>query len=78
MAACAQIDGPMRSFYIWNDELEDNEEYRITFKFLSENSAKLEAWLKDNHSAAIPQWIMLKPTMYCPHIWSGPSLIPAL
>ncbi|MDF1578695.1 MAG: divalent cation tolerance protein CutA [Desulfobulbales bacterium] len=57
LAACAQVDGPVRSFYLWQGEEECADEYRITFKFASETSVKLANWLQENHPYATPQWI---------------------
>jgi tetratricopeptide (TPR) repeat protein len=57
LAACAQIEGPIRSFYLWEGELESVQEYRITFKFDSETSVKLGNWLKENHPYETPQWV---------------------
>lgn len=57
LAACAQIEGPIRSFYLWDGNLENVEEYRITFKFDSETSKQLENWLKENHPYETPQWV---------------------
>jgi tetratricopeptide (TPR) repeat protein len=57
LAACAQVEGPIRSFYLWEGELESVQEYRITFKFDSETSAKLGSWLKENHPYETPQWV---------------------
>jgi tetratricopeptide (TPR) repeat protein len=60
LATCAQIDGPIRSFYLWQDKLVNDEEYRITFKFLARNAGKLEMWIKENHSYELPQWITVQ------------------
>lgn len=57
LAACAQVEGPIRSFYLWEGELESVQEYRVTFKFDSETAVKLENWLKENHPYEIPQWV---------------------
>ncbi|MCJ7603093.1 MAG: divalent cation tolerance protein CutA [Desulfobulbaceae bacterium] len=60
LAACVQIDGPIRSFYLWQDNLESDEEYRITFKFLAKDAGKLEIWLKEKHPYELPQWITVE------------------
>ncbi|MBI5558597.1 MAG: divalent cation tolerance protein CutA [Deltaproteobacteria bacterium] len=60
LVACAQIDGPIRSFYLWQDKLTSDEEYRITFKFLAKNGGKLEVWLKENHPYELPQWVTVQ------------------
>jgi len=60
LASCAQIDGPIRSFYIWNDEQKNDEEYRVTFKFLEQNESRLEKWLLENHPYEVAQWVTVK------------------
>ncbi|MBC8316786.1 MAG: divalent cation tolerance protein CutA [Desulfobulbaceae bacterium] len=59
LASCAQIDGPVRSFYMWEDALESAEEYRITFKFPSSNSERFQDWLRNNHPYDVPQWVVV-------------------
>lgn len=60
LAACAQVEGPITSYYLWEGELESVQEYRVTFKFASETSVKLQNWLKDNHPYEIPQWVTVE------------------
>lgn len=60
LAACAQVEGPIRSFYRYDGSLDSAEEYRITFKFISERSAELESWLRTNHPYEIPQWLTVQ------------------
>lgn len=69
LAACAQIEGPIQSFYLWEGELESVQEYRITFKFDSETSVKLGNWLKENHPYETPQWVTVKAQDVSPEYW---------
>ncbi len=57
LAACVQIEGPIRSVYIWEGKLTQEEEYRVSFKFIEQNTEKLETWLFANHPYAVPQWL---------------------
>lgn len=57
LAACVQVDGPIRSFYLWEGVQESVDEYRITFKFDSESAVELASWLTDNHPYETPQWV---------------------
>jgi len=57
VAACARIDGPISSFYIWQDELKKSEEYRITFKFVSDRAETISAWIRENHPYKTPEWL---------------------
>ncbi len=57
LAACAQVDGPITSYYHWEGKLESAEEYRIWFKYLPANASDLSAWIHRHHPFAVPQWI---------------------
>jgi len=57
LAACAQIDGPLLSIYRWEEKLAQDEEYRVTFKFLEIQAEKLESWLDEAHPYDTPQWM---------------------
>ena len=57
LAACAQVDGPVVSFYHWEGKLEQAEEYRIWFKYLPANASSLSAWVHNHHPLTVPQWI---------------------
>lgn len=69
LAACAQVEGPLRSFYNWGGKLESTEEYRITFKFISEKGAELESWLRANHPYEIPQWLTVQAQTVLADYW---------
>ena len=57
LAACAQIDGPITSYYHWEGKMEQAEEFRIWFKCLPGNASALSAWVHSNHPDQTPQWI---------------------
>lgn len=57
LAACAQIDGPITSYYHFEGKLEHGEEFRIWFKCLPANASGLSAWVHARHPYRIPQWI---------------------
>ena len=69
LAACAQVEGPITSFYRWEGELESVQEYRITFKFDSLTAVKLENWLKTNHPYETPQWVTIKSQDVSAEYW---------
>ena len=62
LAVCAQVDGPIDSFYLWKNEIEQSREFRITFKAFPHNVESLECFIDENHSYETPQWIVLKET----------------
>jgi periplasmic divalent cation tolerance protein len=60
LAACVQVDGPVTSLYLWEGRIESAQEYRLTFKFLPEQAAALEAWIGTHHPYDIPEWIVAR------------------
>ena len=59
LAACAQVDGPITSYYHWEGKMEQAEEFRVWFKYLPGNASALGTWVHGHHPYAIPQWIEL-------------------
>ena len=59
LAVCAQVEGPIHSFYTWHDKLETEKEFRVTVKFLRENTEKIESWVTEHHPYDIPQWLVV-------------------
>ena len=59
LAACAQIDGPITSYFHWQGKMEQAEEYRVWFKYLPGNAAALSAWVHGQHPMETPQWIVM-------------------
>ncbi len=57
LAACAQVDGPITSYYHWEGKLEQAEEFRVWFKYLPANASLLNGWVHHHHPQAVPQWI---------------------
>lgn len=57
LAACAQVEGPIRSHFRWEGRTECEEEFRVTFKFASAKGRDLEAWVLSRHPYAVPQWL---------------------
>lgn len=59
LAACAQVEGPVRSHYRWQGEVRSDEEWRVTFKVAAEGEAGLRAWVHARHPYSTPQWVVL-------------------
>lgn len=57
LAGCAQVIGPIKSFYWWQGELEEAREWQIVMKTTSERLSELEAHIKATHSYEIPEII---------------------
>ena len=56
LAACAQVEGPVTSFYWWQAKLERNEEWRVMFKATPEQLSLLETRILASHPYEIPEW----------------------
>ena len=53
LAACAQIT-PIESFYVWDDALCNDTEFRLLLKTTDARYAALEAALRESHSFELP------------------------
>jgi len=54
LSACVNIDGPIQSIYVWEGELEREEEWILWIKAPSSNWSPIEALVKDHHPHEIP------------------------
>lgn len=59
LAACAQVDGPVRSHYLWAGKACAEEEWRLTLKVAAERELALRAWMLARHPHGTPQWVVL-------------------
>jgi periplasmic divalent cation tolerance protein len=59
LAACAQVSGPLTSFYRWQGRLENNSEWYCVLKTAEDRYAALETRLKSLHSYDTPEIIAL-------------------
>lgn len=66
LAACAQVEGPIRSHYVWEGAAQAEEEYRLTLKFASGQEEALRTWVHGRHPYAVPQWLAVPATHVSP------------
>ena len=59
LAACAQVDGPINSYYHSEGRLEQAEEFRVWFKYLPDSDSPLKIWVHQHHPYSTPQWIVV-------------------
>jgi periplasmic divalent cation tolerance protein len=59
LAACVQVDGPIRSHYQWQGKVESGEEWRLWLKCLPEALPALEHHVLAHHPYNTPQWIVV-------------------
>ena len=60
LAVCAEVEGPIHSHYVWQGRKTAAQEWRLTFKFLEEQSAALSAYIHSAHPYETPQWIVVR------------------
>jgi len=54
LAACANVLGPIRSFYWWDGQVQDDPEVALVAKTRAELVPELTAAVKEMHSYAVP------------------------
>ncbi len=59
IAACAQVLGPIKSFYWWKDNLEEDEEWQVLLKMPSENFERACEFIKRHHSYELPEIVAI-------------------
>lgn len=62
LVACAQISGPIHSYYRWKDTVEADEEFRLTLKTPADCWEPLTQWVHEHHPYDTPQWIAVETT----------------
>ncbi len=60
VAACAQVSGPITSFYWWDDRLKEDEEWQVKFKMVASNFEKAVSVIREKHSYELPQIVAFK------------------
>ncbi|SRR6056297_227701 len=59
LAACVQVEMPIRSFYVWENELHDDEEFRLTMKTTRGRFSELRDYLLESHPYDLPEILAL-------------------
>ncbi|MCP4753594.1 MAG: divalent-cation tolerance protein CutA [Proteobacteria bacterium] len=59
LAACAQVQGPITSIYRWQGKVENEQEWKCTFKTSRDLYKKLETELGDSHPYDTPEIVAL-------------------
>ncbi len=60
LAACAQVEGPIASHYVWEGRPERTEEFRLCLKCLPGKIPALEAHVLGRHPYATPEWLVVR------------------
>lgn len=59
LAACVQILPQMKSFYLWEGEVQNETEHLLLIKTLPEKYLELEKFIQTNHSYEVPEIVAL-------------------
>ncbi len=57
LAACVQIEGPIKSIYLWKGAIQEDTEWRLKIKTLAIYFDKVETSIKKSHSYETPEII---------------------
>lgn len=57
LAACVQMDSPVRSMFRWKGKLETSEEIRLWVKYPAGNEEALQRLVNTHHPYEVPQWV---------------------
>ena len=66
LAACAQVDGPVRSHFTWEGERQAEDEWRVTLKHAASRGDDLQAWILSRHPHAVAQWVAVEAVAAAP------------
>lgn len=66
LAACAQVEGPIRSHYTWEGERQSEEEWRVALKHAASRADDLQAWILSRHPHAVAQWLAVEAVAVAP------------
>ena len=62
LAACTQVDGPIRSIYQWKGQIEDEEEFRLLIKTSPAAAAACQIAIAELHPYDLPEIVVLSAT----------------
>lgn len=60
LAACVQILPQIKSFYFWEDKVQQDAEFLLLIKTLEENFPELKEFILENHSYDVPEIVALE------------------
>ncbi|MEU5398967.1 divalent-cation tolerance protein CutA [Streptomyces sp. NPDC005963] len=59
LAACAHIDPAFTAVYRWQGAVQQEREWRISYKTTRDRLPRLAEWVTATHSYEVPEWIVL-------------------
>ncbi len=61
LAACVNIVPAVRSVYVWDGELADEQEVLLVIKSTRAQLGRLQEWLEAQHPYAVPELVAFEP-----------------
>jgi len=58
LVACAQLSGPITSYYRWDEDIVDSTEFGLTLKTTASLCEQVTARLKETHPYELPEIIV--------------------
>jgi periplasmic divalent cation tolerance protein len=62
LVACAQLLGPITSFYRWEGEVQEDEEWLLVMKTATDRLPELTAHIRREHSYDVPEVVAVPVT----------------
>ena len=62
LASCAQVNGPIKSIYKWENKICEENEWSVELKTSQSKIKELKESILLNHEYDVPQWIHHKAT----------------
>lgn len=59
LAACVQIEGPIKSIYHWNGQVESSDEFRLAIKTTTKKSSDVFRLIQEKHHYDVPEIIQV-------------------
>lgn len=60
LAACAQVQGPVRSIFRWQGAVQVDEEYLVQAKVSAAHYPSVEAYIRAHHSYELPECVAVR------------------
>ena len=57
LIACGQIEGPIKSTFWWDNEIQESNEWRVTVKFIPLKAKEIQGLVEDMNKYETPQWV---------------------
>ncbi|MCU7553468.1 divalent-cation tolerance protein CutA [Alteromonas sp. ASW11-19] len=59
IAACANMGGPVSSYYLWDGKMQEDEEYQLIIKTTAQRVDDAYACVCELHPYDVPEWLVI-------------------